>query len=93
MPAAVRPKKININKTPGFQKMFVCYCCGKEYSAQETNYYKRSSSPLWESNNGYFPVCKNCIERLYAEITTRHGEKNILYFSKKGVSTEDAEEV
>ena len=79
MPAATkstRPKKIDLKKTPGLQKVFVCYCCGKEYPAQETNFYKRSSSPLWESNNSFFPVCKNCINKLYEDITTKYGEKN-----------------
>lgn len=79
MPAATRPKKIDTKRLPGFQKIFVCYCCGKEYSKQETNFFKRSSSPFWESNNGFFPVCRSCCEKIYEELVTRHGEKNALH--------------
>ena len=78
MPATARPKKVDLKKIPGYQKVFSCYCCGKEYPKQDTNFFKRSSSALWESNNGYFPVCKNCCEDLYAELSNKYGEKNAL---------------
>lgn len=46
---------------------YKCCCCGKEYNTQPAN-FPPSNSPLYEGNNGYLPICKNCVEAYYNKL-------------------------
>lgn len=38
---------------------YKCSCCGKGYNTLKNNFHK-SNSPLYQSNEGYLPWCKDC---------------------------------
>lgn len=44
---------------------YKCSCCGKGFTMQK-NYFQRSNSPLFQSNDGYLPWCKECSDKYYA---------------------------
>lgn len=46
---------------------YICTCCGKGYNNQKNNFQK-SSSPLFQSNDGYLPFCKSCADKYYNEL-------------------------
>ena len=56
--------KIRIQESDS-AKEHVCTCCGKSYQKQAGNFYKSNSSILWQANNGYIPICKNCADVIY----------------------------
>lgn len=43
---------------------FICCSCGNAYPNQARNFYKAQSS-LYRGNNGYIPICRDCMEKLY----------------------------
>lgn len=53
-------------KKPGRPRknVFVCCSCGAEYIKQDGNFITSSSS-LFAANNGFVPICKNCLEEYY----------------------------
>lgn len=44
-----------------------CTCCGTFYPRQERN-FQVSYSPLFEGNNGYLSICRNCVEKYYQQL-------------------------
>lgn len=46
------------------QKEFFCCRCGKYFGRQNTN-FPTSKSGLYAGNNGFLPICKNCVGELY----------------------------
>lgn len=46
---------------------YKCTCCGKEYQKQAGNFVL-SLSPLYESNNGYIPLCRDCADSYYSQL-------------------------
>lgn len=65
------PKNIDITidfKIPRSSEQFdpskhkyKCSCCGKGYNSLKSNFQK-SSSPLFQANDGYLPWCKSCTD-------------------------------
>lgn len=53
---------------------FKCSCCGHGFKTQKNNFQK-SNSPLFQSNGGYLPWCKNCTD-LYVDILTAFYSNN-----------------
>lgn len=43
---------------------YKCSCCGKGFFTQKNNFQK-SNSPLFQSNDGYLPWCKECSDKYY----------------------------
>lgn len=41
---------------------YKCSCCGKGYNSQKLNFQK-SNSPLFQSNDGFLPWCKECTDK------------------------------
>lgn len=41
-----------------------CTCCGKGYNARKTNFQK-TSSVLFQANEGYLPWCKACTDKFF----------------------------
>lgn len=41
---------------------YKCSCCGKGFNSQRNNFQK-SNSPLFQSNDGFLPWCKDCTDR------------------------------
>ena len=54
-------------KTTAAPSGYKCCCCGKEYNTQPAN-FSPSNSPLFAGNNGYLPICKNCVEAYYNKL-------------------------
>ena len=46
-----------------------CTCCGRQYPSQRGNFFT-SKSQLFHGWGGYFPICKPCIEKYYAWMST-----------------------
>lgn len=42
---------------------YYCTACGKNYQKQAANFYT-AQSPLYAGNNGFLPVCKECVEKI-----------------------------
>lgn len=56
----VAGEKAGVKKKEDFR----CTKCGKVFHNQKVNFY-RCQSTLFSCNNGYFPVCRGCMESLY----------------------------
>lgn len=75
------PKKIdtsisfNIPRSPQqfdeSKHKYKCSCCGKGFTRQNGNFQK-SNSPLFQSNDGYLPWCKECSDKYYALLTAMY---------------------
>lgn len=48
---------------------YQCSCCGRRFKKQLSNFH-HSESPLYNGNNHYLTVCKNCIDNLLDQYTT-----------------------
>lgn len=46
---------------------YICTCCGKSYKHQKNN-FSVTSSPLFAGNNGYIPICRNCVDNYYNQL-------------------------
>lgn len=55
-------------------KLFRCCRCGQIYKNQRTN-FPRTTSMLWRGNDGYLPVCTNCVEELFSHYKTVLGSE------------------
>lgn len=58
-PTEVKPQVVS-------DEEYRCTCCGHKYKKQETN-FNRSKSPIYEGNNGYLSICRNCVAELYEQ--------------------------
>lgn len=45
-------------------KIYKCTCCGASWDTQKTHFSK-SASPLYQSNDGYLPICNDCRDAYY----------------------------
>jgi transcription elongation factor Elf1 len=48
-------------------KKYKCTCCGKSWDNQKTHFSK-TGSPLYQSNNGYLPICNECRDNYYYKL-------------------------
>ena len=64
--------KINIPRSPiAFDETkhkFKCLCCGKGFISRNGNFNK-SNDILFQSNDGYLPWCKECVEKYVTQMT------------------------
>lgn len=49
--------------------IFKCTCCGKGFSGQQKNHFQKTNSPLFQSNNGFLPWCKECTDKYLISLT------------------------
>ena len=47
---------------------YKCSCCGKGYNSLKNNFQK-TNSPLYQSNDGYLPWCKDCTDKYMTQLT------------------------
>lgn len=47
---------------------YKCSSCGCGYNSQKNNFQK-SNSPLFQSNDGYLPWCKDCTDKYMTQLT------------------------
>lgn len=47
---------------------YKCSCCGKGFSTKKNNFQK-SNSPLFQSDDGYLPWCKECSDKYFILLT------------------------
>lgn len=61
--------KFNIPRNPQqfdpSKHKYECSCCGGGF-AKQNGYFQKTNSPLFQSNNGYLPWCKECSDKYYA---------------------------
>lgn len=48
---------------------FKCSCCGKGFVGQQKNNFQKSNSPLFQSNDGFLPWCKECTDKYLISLT------------------------
>lgn len=64
--------KINIPRSPIIfeetKHKFKCLCCGKGFTTTNNNFNK-SNDVLFQSNDGYIPWCKECVEKYVTQMT------------------------
>lgn len=61
----VTPPKIN-SSTPQTKNMYKCKSCSKWFTeAARAKNFSKGYSPFWEGDNGYFPLCKDCVDKLF----------------------------
>lgn len=69
--AVGRPKgsktKPKTKKTRNTEKKWTCYCCGREFGKQ-ANVFCTTKSDIYAYNNGYTPICKDCVNKLYKQL-------------------------
>lgn len=49
------------------EKKYKCTCCGASWDAQKSHFSK-SADVLWQSNNGYLPICNSCRDAYYYKL-------------------------
>lgn len=54
----------NKNQFDPSKHQYKCSCCGGGFTSQKNNFQK-TNSPLFQSNNGYLPWCKECTDSYY----------------------------
>lgn len=47
---------------------YKCYCCGKGYGSQK-QHFQKTNSPLFQSNDGFLPWCKDCTDKYFTLLT------------------------
>lgn len=67
LPRDSKGKCIHVPKNESETPMVYCTCCGKPYDSKEKNFIT-TSSPLFIANNGYYPVCRDCMARYYVNV-------------------------
>lgn len=63
----------SIKKTT--KSTYTCTCCGKEYTKQLGN-FPTSESVLFESNNGYLPYCKSCVDAYFKQLVKYYNDED-----------------
>lgn len=53
-----------LSDKPTENVVYKCTSCGEEFKSQKNNFYI-SKSPLYEMNNGFLTVCKQCVDGRY----------------------------
>ena len=68
-----KPTTVRKNKeTP----KWTCVCCGEEKT--ETNFFSSKWSKVWNTTNHKVLICKDCIQKLFNEYTSRYDEYTAL---------------
>jgi len=49
------------------QKKYKCLCCGASWDTQKSHFSK-SADVLWQSNDGYIPICNSCRDAYYYKL-------------------------
>lgn len=62
--SSAKPKRIEADP-PGTK--YRCTSCGKTYTKQDGN-FQVSYSPLFKGNNGYLPICRNCVDQYFQQL-------------------------
>lgn len=55
------------------KKTFKCLRCGKEYDVAMGHFYRITYSPLFKANDGYAPICKECVNEMFDDFSRRFG--------------------
>lgn len=48
---------------------YKCMCCGAGFNGQQKNNFQRTLSPLFQSNDGFLPWCKDCTDKYMILLT------------------------
>ncbi len=48
---------------------YKCSCCGKGFNGQQKNNFQKTNSPLFQSNDGFLPWCKECTDKYLILLT------------------------
>lgn len=67
-------KKVVAEKTVTDEKIYRCLCCGKEHENPISRFFK-SPSKLFAYNDGYYPVCRQCLNDRFKDYKSRYGER------------------
>lgn len=67
--AKLREINASDNDIRNMEFPFQCSCCGRRFKKQLGNFH-HSESPLYNGNNHYITVCKNCIDNLLNQYTS-----------------------
>jgi len=60
------PKAAPLKEEPSF---YYCTRCGKHFARQKGN-FSAIQSPLYAENNGFIPVCRECVNEIYEHYRT-----------------------
>lgn len=60
-----------------FPEEYKCVSCGKIYPKQDRNFYKITASHMWDSNDKYHPVCKDCFRSFFDEFSRKYRSDEI----------------
>lgn len=73
--AKLREINASDNDIRNMEFPFQCSCCGRRFKKQQTNFH-HADSPLYNGNNHYLTVCKNCVDNLLDQYTTILGSQD-----------------
>lgn len=54
------------------EKKYKCSCCGASWDNQKSHFSK-SADVLWQSNDGYLPICNSCRDAYYYKLVDFYG--------------------
>lgn len=67
--------KFKIPRVPVYEQFdpnkhkYKCSCCGKGFSGQQKVNFQKTNSPLFQSNDGFLPWCKECTDKYFSLLT------------------------
>lgn len=69
-------KKGNVKKKELLGRNCTCFKCGKEYPQVEGNFF-RTGGTLYEWNDNFAPVCKDCINEEFDRLTIKFNDQEL----------------
>lgn len=69
------------------KKTFKCLRCGKEYDVAMGHFYRITYSPLFKANDGYAPICKECVNEMFDDFSRRFGSDRTACMLKLPIDT------
>lgn len=59
---------------------FKCTCCGKIVTHGENAFFKNPNAVWYEGNDGFTPICQDCLRKLFEKFKRDYNEKLSLLF-------------
>lgn len=72
----LNPPAIKTKSTSAFENSYTCLVCQQDKS--ESQFYLARSSPLWNASQQRVLFCKDCINKLYDEYSSKYGDETAL---------------
>lgn len=70
-----RPRKVEAEPAFDTSHEYKCLCCGQSYESPVGHFFRSQWSKVYAQNSQYVPICKKCVDELFADLERRHGTR------------------